>query len=221
VRLGTPEWVAAVLPRSLVLPGIKADGEKSVWLAMGDRLVGSFELEERLREGVEGLFPHFQSMGIRCTVLTGDPHPQWKDFPGAVLRFGLSPEQKAALVAQSALAGEHPVFVGDGINDLNAMQAASASVAIQDGGADLTRSSASALLAGTHLPVLLQALRLARKVESVLRGNLRIAVFYNALGMGCAAMGWLNPVLAAILMVVSSLVVTFRAVRVAESWSRW
>src|SRR5690606_35703840 len=83
----------------------------------------------------------------------------------------------------------------------------------------LTRATADAALLGGDLAVLPWAQGLAREVIERLRGNLRFAVLYNAIGMSLAAAGMLHPVVAALLMLGSSAWVSWRAARPLQGYS--
>lgn len=194
--------------------------ESALWASSGKRLTvfcegrlaAVFVFREHLREGTTSLWPGLEQAGIRCTVLTGDPDPR-VDLPVMVdLRSGLSAEAKAALVRASRDKGEWPLFVGDGINDTAAMAAASGSIAMSSG-VSLARTTASAQLLNNRLPVLVDAVTLCRGIQRRLRGNLRYAAAYNVIGIGLAAAGWLHPIAAAAIMLVSSFFVTLRAMR--------
>ena len=96
---------------------------------------------------------------------------------------------------------------------------ASASIAINDGGAALTQSHSSAILVGDGLQPIVKAIDVARKVDRTLRANMVIAAGYNTVGIALAAMGFLHPVASVLIMVVSSLVVTLRAIQRMETLS--
>jgi cation transport ATPase len=102
--------------------------------------------------------------------------------------------------------------VGDGINDAAAMAVARASLSMESG-TGLTRSSATGQLVHDRLEVLPEAIKLCRGIRRRLRGNLVYAFGYNVAGMAFASAGMLHPVVAALIMLVSSFFVTMRAVR--------
>ncbi len=213
IKFGTPQWVT-----NLHSSGADAAiSNKRVSMSLDNRMIAEVTLVEDLRPGVVQLIKRLQTLGIRSTVLTGDPFPQWNRIAGASVRENLSPEEKAALVELACKNGSYPVFVGDGINDLNAMMAADASIAIHDGGASLTQCNSSAILTGNHLEPLSNAIRLARRIDQTLITNLRIALAYNTVGISLAAAGLLHPVASVLIMIASSLFVTFRAIRKAEA----
>jgi P-type E1-E2 ATPase len=106
--------------------------------------------------------------------------------------------------------GERPIFVGDGINDAAAMSVARGSI-VMDSGARLPSSVAMGRLRGDSIAILPECISLARSIHSRLRGNLIFAVSYNVVGISLAAIGLLHPIAAAFIMIVSSFLVTFRA----------
>ncbi len=126
--------------------------------------------------------------------------------------------------------GESVLFVGDGINDALALQEADIGLAVGSGAA-LARERAGGEIGQFEPALVLEALRVGRLVRRRIRNGLWFAAFYNLAGMTLAASGRLHPVLAAILMVGSSSMVTWQAVRGATGdcedgaglagWERW
>ena len=159
-----------------------------------------------------------RTLGCRLTVLTGDQTARagqlLEGCGGGVLSIegSLTPADKARRVSGLTEAGDRVVFVGDGVNDAPALRAAAVGVAMMHG-APLATASADALLCGDDLGELPRAILLARRVRDAIRANLLFAAFYNLLGMGLAATGQLHPITAALLMVGSSTIVSWRALR--------
>jgi P-type Cu+ transporter len=172
-------------------------------------------LRETLRAGAREAIAEIEAMGVRCEVMTGDSveAAEALDLPGT--RANLLPGDKARFVREIEEAGERVLFVGDGINDAPAMAAASAAVAIHSGTA-LAIEASDAVLGGGNLPAIPEAIATARHAVRAIRGNLLFAACYNAVGIVLAAMGFLHPVAAALIMLASSFTVTWRALRDAE-----
>ena len=183
---------------------------RRIFVYLDDRVVACLVLGERLRVGVDQTWATLDTLEIRSHILTGDPLPELTLPPGVKIEQGLSSADKVERVRDSVGAGESPLFVGDGINDVAAMLQASGSIAMHSG-ARLTRSVAMGQLSDDQIEVIPQAVSLSRAILKKLRGNLLYAFVYNLIGMALAATGLLHPVAAALIMLVSSFWVTARA----------
>jgi Cu2+-exporting ATPase/Cu+-exporting ATPase len=151
-------------------------------------------------------------LDIQAHILTGDPLPELSLPESVILEPGLSSADKVTRIEESGSLGEHPLFVGDGINDAVAMSKASGSIAMHSG-TGLARSVAMGQLMGDRIEVIPQSIRLARGIHKRLQGNLLYALIYNVVGMVLAATGFLHPVAAATIMLVSSFWVTARVLK--------
>ncbi len=187
---------------------------KAVHVACNGRYAGAVFLTERLRPEAAPVLQSLEAMGLRCAILSGDPAPAHAAIGGVPVQGGLSPEEKASRVRALAAAGHHVLFIGDGVNDLPAMEASHAALAI-DLGAALATEFADGLLVDGRVGPLPSAIRQARRLKRDLTGNLRFALLYNLIGMALAAAGQLHPVVAALLMAGSSAIVSARALRAA------
>ena len=127
----------------------------------------------------------------------------------------LMPAQKVAAIEQARRRLGPVAMVGDGINDAPALSASDVGIALGCG-TDLSRDSASICLLGDDLSRIPWTIELARRTRRVIRWNLFWAFGYNGLGVACAAMGWLNPALAAFLMVASGILVTGNSLRLGR-----
>ncbi|MEY4490193.1 MAG: hypothetical protein RIQ79_2701 [Verrucomicrobiota bacterium] len=202
LRVGEPDWALAGSPR-------QEEGKQVVVTVDGNH-AATVTLGERWRIGIVDTFERLRKEGIEVEVLTGDAHPP--EGLGVPVRGGLSPAQKQARVEALGREGRTVLFAGDGLNDAAAMGVSAAALAVR-GGSDMARAAAMATCAGDDLRMLPEAVRVARRVVSGVRGNLRFAAGYNLAGMALAAAGWLHPVAAALLMVGSSTAVAVRALR--------
>ena len=184
---------------------------KRIFVWYDEELVFCFLLRERLRNGVSEVCCDLNGLDIDARVLTGDPSPDIK-FPEEIgLEIGLTSADKVQYVTDSRADGKFPLFVGDGINDTAAMTAASGSIAM-DSGVGLARSAAMAILSADRLTAIPEAIRLSRSIHKRLWGSLLFAALYNLVGVFLAAVGALTPVIAAIIMLISSFLVMSRAV---------
>jgi P-type E1-E2 ATPase len=187
---------------------------KPVHVAVDGAFAGTLLLKENLRPEAGTTLGILADLGCRCRILSGDPAPVHSRIGGVEVEGGLSPQAKADRVQSWKKDGARILFVGDGINDLPAMQACDSALAV-DLGAALATEFADGLLVEGRVAALPGAIHHARRLRRSLHGNLRFALAYNMIGMALAAAGLLHPVVAAFLMVGSSAVVSYRALRVA------
>lgn len=189
--------------------------EKRVYISINNEPAAIVVLDERMRSGIKETFKALKELNIGGKILTGDRSGRYEVIEGVEVISGLSPMEKEIYVKEFEKGGNRTIFVGDGVNDAAAMAISSGSIAMGCG-ASLTQATASAILMGDSLEVLPKAVKLCRKIRRSVRGNLIYAAIYNCFGMGFAATGILHPVMAAILMLVSSVGVSIRATKVAR-----
>ncbi len=188
---------------------------RELYVEIDGALAGIGVLRETLRTSVDEAFAELERMGIEVHVMTGDREASLSGLRWKNARAGLLPEEKADLVRALREQGRRVLYVGDGINDSPALAAADAGLALA-AGAGLAREAARAELFGTDLATVPEAIGLCRRVLRGIRNNLLYAGVYNVAGISLAASGVLHPVVAALLMVVSSFTVTVRALRFSE-----
>jgi len=188
---------------------------KAVHVARDGKYLGNISLSEILRPEAEASLEVLREMNLKCVILSGDPSPSRTVIGGLNIQSGLSPDGKCKIVQDLVGEGERVLFIGDGINDLPSMQASQASLAIELGAA-LATEFADGILIDGRIAGLPQAIHMARRIKATLKGNLVFALGYNLVGMILAAAGVLHPVVAALLMVGSSAIVSFRALKVAN-----
>ena len=221
LRVGQPDWIGHDSDRRLLAAEFRAgSSDPVVAIELDGQLAGLAVVRERVRDSVPETLRWLGSLGCRVTILTGDQVSRARDLiqsagaPDSVtaMEGSLSPTEKSARVAAAEAGGTRVAFVGDGVNDAPALRAASVGIALLHG-APLATATADAVLCGDDLMEIPQAIALARRVRGAIRSNLLFAAFYNALGMALAATGRLHPITAALLMVGSSTVVSWRALR--------
>ena len=125
---------------------------------------------------------------------------------------GAKPADKVARLEALKAEGRKTLMVGDGFNDAPALAAAHASLSPVSA-ADVAQASADAVFLGEKLAPVARALELSRLARKLMRQNLGIAVIYNAIAVPLAISGLVTPLIAALAMSGSSLVVTGNALR--------
>jgi len=215
-RLGRPDWALA----DWALPdGCPRDG---VVLAQGDRLLGRFSFEEELRPQAREAVAALAARGISAEILSGDHEDAVHRLAlllGLAYRAGVSPAGKVGYIAALAQAGRKVLMVGDGLNDGPGLAAAHVSMAPASA-ADVGRNAADLVFLHDTLRAVPEAIDTARRARNLVRQNLLLAVGYNALAMPIAILGQVTPLVAAIAMSLSSLVVVGNALRLGKGSSR-
>lgn len=187
-----------------------------VYVEVDGRLRAIAAVRERLRDSANEAICLLEQQGVECAVMTGDRPERAAQLLGrGKIQGALTPQEKVERIESLKEAGHRVGFVGDGVNDAPAIQAASVGIALAHG-AGVTTAGADAVLYGDDLRVVPWATALSRQVCDSIRSNLAFAAAYNAIGIALAASGFLHPVAAALLMVVSSFTVAWRALRSAE-----
>jgi len=183
-----------------------------IFVRRDGRLVGLALLRESLRDSARAALTELQHLGVRTLVMTGDREENAVRFGFDECLAGLTPDGKREAVERLQAAGRRVLFIGDGINDAPAMAAAETSIALA-GGSELPRETAALELNGQDLRTIPQSIALCRATVRAIRRNIAFAACYNIVGISLAAAGLLHPVVAALIMLVSSLTVTWRVLR--------
>ncbi len=149
-----------------------------------------------------------KQMGCRTVLLTGDRREIGeaiaRELGVTEVQSELLPEEKVEWVRDLRLQGKYVVMLGDGINDAPALLEADAGVAMGSG-TDVARESAAAVLLGNDLLRFVEVLKIARRCRNIIYANFAGTLLVDGAGVLLAALGLLNPVLAALIHVSSEL----------------
>lgn len=205
VRVGVPEWAIGGVPEPAL--ALYEQGKTVLGVSVDGVAVGLLALADTVRPTSAAAVASLQQRGVRVLMLTGDKLASARQIAGEVgiseVHAGLKPEDKAAFVRDLRTAGARVAMVGDGINDAPALAAANVSFAM-GGGSDIAIDAADVTLMHGDLEHVLDAIRLSAATVGKIRQNLFFAFVYNTLGIPLAAIGLLNPVIAAAAMALSS-----------------
>ncbi|MDQ6873315.1 MAG: cation-translocating P-type ATPase [Gemmatimonadota bacterium] len=175
-----------------------------VVVARGGRFLGSILIADALRPETAAAVRALKAMNIHTVLLTGDTRTV-ADAIGAEagvdkVESELLPEQKVETVRRFASSGRVVAMVGDGVNDAPALVEASVGVAMGSG-TDVARESADVVLLGNNLSKFADTVRIARRARGIIRFNFAGTLAVDAVGVGLAAFGLLNPLVAAFIHV--------------------
>jgi heavy metal translocating P-type ATPase len=188
----------------------------AVLIAVGDRFYGVILIEDRVRPGAASAVKALEAMKTRVILLTGDTQSAAEavaDQMGIIhFHADLLPEQKAFEVAAHTKQGRMVAMLGDGINDAPALIEATVGVAMGSG-TDVARESADVVLIGNDLEKFVETVRIARRCRAIIFQNFYGTLIVDAIGIGLAAAGLLNPLFAAFIHVASELTFILNSTR--------
>lgn len=170
-----------------------------------------------LRSDAADTLAQLDAMGIDCSILSGDSAPAVAAVAGHLGvggKGGLGPADKLTLLEQLKDAEHRPLMVGDGLNDGPALAAAHASIA-PGTASDASQQAADAVFIGGQLAPVALAVSVARRTMQIVRQNFVFAIGYNILAVPLALAGLVTPMIAAIAMSLSSVVVVANSLRLA------
>ena len=206
-RLGKPSWALAS-PESIV-------GAASVVLTRNGQWMTGFRFEDTLRTDAAVAVAKLKQDGLPVEIVSGDreePVGLIATALGVPYRSGMTPSEKVARIKSLSAAGQKVVMVGDGLNDTPALGAAHASMAPASA-SDVGRCAADFVFLRQSLLAIPLAVSVAREARRLIRQNLALAVAYNVVAVPIAIMGLVTPLIAAVAMSASSILVVANALR--------
>lgn len=206
-RLGSPEWVG--------LPDTPETNGPSLWFALGDAAPCLFQFADTPRADAAETVAALKSLDLTLEVLSGDRDSAVRDLSK---QLGIdhwtakaSPTDKAERLETLRDQGRRTLMIGDGLNDAGALSLAHA--AMTPGGAmDISQSASDAVFSG-GLSGILDTLKASKTARARMRQNFALAAAYNLIAIPIAVTGHVTPLIAAIAMSASSLIVTLNALR--------
>jgi Cu2+-exporting ATPase len=194
-------------------PGIAAA------LSIEGRPVRLIDFSDRLRPDTGAALAQLRQLGIECSILSGDRPEAVADIAretGLTAQANARPADKQALVGRLRAKGRQVLVVGDGLNDGPALAAANASMA-PGSASDVGLQAADLVFVQDSLLALPRAVRAARRTMAVVRQNFALAIAYNVLAVPLAMAGVVTPLIAAVAMSTSSLIVIANSLRLARA----
>ncbi len=219
VKAGSAAFTSPPDPLSLK----KGEGEKegsTVHITIDGIYRGFFQFAGQIREGLAEMLTDFSTHKKQLFLLSGDTdaarselHP-W--FTDEAMRFGCSPADKLQFINQLQTKGHRVLMIGDGLNDAGALKQADVGIAVTDDTLRFTPAS-DAILESRSLSQLPHFMRYSQFAMRLIKVSFGVSLLYNMVGFSIAATGHLSPIVAAILMPLSSVTM----VAIATIGMRW
>jgi Cu+-exporting ATPase len=198
---------------------LQDQGKTVVLFAINGTLIALIALADTIRNESRQVVERLESMGIEVILLTGDnsktAQPVAEQLGIKTVIAEVMPENKAEVVQELKEKKKVIAMVGDGINDAPALACADVGFAM-GAGTDVAIETSDIVLLKDNLMALPTALRLSRRTMQKIKQNLFWAFIYNIIGIPIAAMGYLNPVVGAATMALSSVSVLLNSLNLKK-----
>jgi Cu2+-exporting ATPase len=213
-RLGKASWVGVHAPESDLT---------EVWYAREDATPMRLTFDDALRSDAVDVVSKLRRHGLNVLMLSGDQNAPARRVAASLgeiaFESGLLPTEKIARIEALERAGKRVAMIGDGLNDAPALAAAHASLA-PGAAADVSQSAADFVYQGERLGPVVEAICVSRLARRRMAENFTFAALYNLLAAPLAAFGYVTPLIAALAMSGSSILVTLNALRLARMTQR-
>lgn len=200
----------------LMVKHFYSDLSHSIYILKNNKLIATVDLEDEIKKGAAETVQFLKKSGIEVVMISGDRRAVCQavaEKTGITKWYGEQhPKEKLELI--SAFSRKSPTaMVGDGINDAPALAAASVGISLSNATQVAIQSSQVVLLKQEDLSILLKALSIGKMTYQTIRQNLFWAFFYNVIAIPIAATGYLSPMIGALSMAFSDLIVIGNSLR--------
>ncbi|KUO54414.1 MAG: ATPase P [Alphaproteobacteria bacterium BRH_c36] len=216
-RLGSAEWcrVAASTPSS------QSASEASLYFISGTgKPPAAFHFTDALRPDAAETVARMRQAGFDISLLSGDRESAVRTAAEAAgithWLAGRKPHEKIAELEKMKAEGRRVLMIGDGLNDAPALAAAHASLSPASA-AEVSQIASDGIIQGSRLGPVIETIAVARRNRRMALENFAIAAAYNAICIPLAVAGFVTPLIAAIAMSASSIVVTTNALRLTTA----
>jgi Cu2+-exporting ATPase len=222
VLLGSAEWLTrqgVALDAALQAKAqeLETQAMSCVYMAQNGKHVAVVALADKLRDDAQKLVNELRDSGITMTLLSGDRRPVAeavaRQLGGMEVIAEVLPQDKDQVIQRLQQQGAVVAMVGDGINDAPALIRADVGIALGSG-TDVSVESADIVLMYNELDKVRQATQLSRRTLLTIKQNIGLSFVYNAIMVPLAMMAKVSPLVAAISMPISSLIVIGNAARI-------
>ncbi|WKZ70470.1 MAG: heavy metal translocating P-type ATPase [Melioribacteraceae bacterium] len=196
------------------------EGKTVIFTAENNKLIGLLTIEDPVKESSKSAIEKLKRKGLKVIMMTGDNELVAKSLAAKIgiddYFANVLPEDKSGKVKELQANGSRIAMVGDGINDAPALAQADVGIAIGTG-TDIAIETSDVTLVKGDLNDVLHAINLSHKTIRTVKQNLFWAFIYNTLGIPLAALGLLNPMIAALAMSLSSVSVVTNSLRLKRA----
>jgi Cd2+/Zn2+-exporting ATPase/Cu+-exporting ATPase len=214
---------ALLSDRGVELPAIAPDGIEvgtEIYVAQDGQPLGMISVADRVRPEAKRAIELLEKMGLRLILLTGDiravADSVARELGIREVASELLPEDKLSRITTLVRDGRIVAMLGDGINDAPALVKANVGVAMGSG-TDVARESADIVLLGNDLVRFAETVAIARRTRGIIWQNFVGTIAVDTLGIALAAIGLLNPLLAAFIHVASEMTFILNSARLLPS----
>ncbi|MCW8896118.1 heavy metal translocating P-type ATPase [Sulfurimonas sp.] len=193
------------------------------YFVVDKKVVAVYELRDKIKEGAKELVESLKKRNIETIMLTGDNERVAKKVASEVgitkFIYEQTPQSKADYIKKLHDDGKSVVMVGDGVNDILALASSDIGI-VMGSGSDIAVEVGDVVLLDDSLKSLHDAFKISRTTFGLIKQNLLISLAYNAITIPLAMAGYVIPLVAAISMSVSSLLVVGNSMRIRYKWRK-
>ena len=214
LHIGSEFWIKRLIGSDGVdMPYRGSYQSKKIYILCNYKLSIIIEYYEKLINHVYETFAQLSKLALPIIVMTGDRRACLDNLPIHDVYSGLSAIEKYQKLVEIKSNGAHVMYIGDGVNDAAALATANVAIALASG-VDLAVQASDAVLYNKDLRVIPWAIAFSRATMQAIYRNLSRALIYNIIGVGLAACGYLHPIVATLLMAISSICLILSASRI-------
>ncbi len=193
------------------------------YFAIDNELKVVFELKDQAKKDAKESIAYFKKQGLELIMLTGDHENVAKEIADEIgiesYQSDMTPESKEAYLVQLQNRDKKVMMIGDGVNDILALARADIGIAMGSG-SDIAIDVSDVVLMHDSLTSLKEAYKISKTTYALIKQNLGLSLVYNAITIPLAMAGYVIPLVAAVSMSVSSLLVVGNSMRIRYSWKR-
>lgn len=210
IKMGSAAFVA-----DKGFQGFSKDTGSHVHLSINEKHIGKFGISNQYREGIDETVKKLKKSGLSLYVLSGDNNTEEDNLKRIFgqetdIRFQQSPQEKLDFVKQLQAEGKRVMMIGDGLNDAGALMQSHVGIAVSDNTAQFSPAS-DGIISGEKVKKMAEFLSFARSGKKIVTFIFIVSIIYNIIGLSFAVQAILSPMIAAILMPISSISIVILA----------